>query len=164
MKRFLTILMILVVSLMALPTLAISETQKETIADHCESIKTSLRMIQRNDSKARVFLGAYYETIMSKFIMPFNVKLVEKSLSNADFVENQNDFTETKLVFANDFTKYQKMLEDLISIDCKNEPERFYNELTDVRKRRKTMEQDVLKMRQLISEHIKLIDGLKGTI
>jgi hypothetical protein len=164
MKRFLMAMAILAVSLLALPVMAISEPQEEAIINQCDSIKTNLRVVQRNDSKARVFLGAYYETILFRYITPLNVKLVEKSLSNADFVENQNEFADTKAIFMNDFTKYQKMLEDLVAIDCKKEPERFYNELVDVRKRRKTMEQDVLKMRQLISEHIKLVNGLEGKL
>ncbi len=164
MKRFLMVIMVLVFGFVSIPVSAISDTQKESIIEKCDSIKTNLKTVQRNDSRTRVFLGAYYETILTRYITPLNIKLVEKNLSNAGFVENQNGFASSKTIFANDFTKYQQMLEGLVAVDCKTEPEKFYNELVDVRKRRKIMEQDVLKMRQLISEQTKLVEGLRGKI
>ncbi|MBQ3476003.1 hypothetical protein IJH26_00600 [Candidatus Saccharibacteria bacterium] len=164
MKRFLMVMMVLALGFVSIPVSAISDTQKESIIEKCDNIKTNLKTVQRNDSRARVFLGAYYETILTRYITPLNIKLVEKNLSNAGFVENQNGFASGKTIFANDFTKYQQMLEELVAVDCKTEPEKFYNELVDVRKRRKIMEQDVLKMRQLISEQIKLVEGLRGKI
>ncbi len=164
MKRFLIAFMILELSFLSVPVMAISDTQEKAIKSHCETIKVSLKTLQRTDARARVYLGGYYETILSKFITPLNMRLVENSLSNADLVENQNKFVETKNTFVNDFIKYQQMLEELITIDCKEEPEEFYDELVTVRQRRKIMEQDVLKLRSLISEHIKLVYELEGKI
>lgn len=164
MKRFLVALAILGMGFLALPAMAISEEQENVIKGHCETIKDSLKAVQRTDARARVYLGGYYEAILSKFIMPLNVRLVENNLSNADLVENQNKFVETKNLFANDFVKYQQMLEELLAMDCKNEPEKFYEKLVVVRQRRKIMDQDVLKLRSLISEHIKLVYGLEGKL
>ena len=143
---------------------AISDEQKATIAKHCDDIKSELRLVQRDDAKSRVHLGTYYDKIMSNYVTPLNVKLVENNLSNAGFIDNQNDLAKTKNTFANDFTKYQQMLEELVAMDCKNEPEKFYDELIDVRQRRKTMEQDVLKMRRLISEHISLVENVRSKL
>ena len=143
---------------------AISKVQEDAISKNCESIKESLKNVQRSDSKTRVYLGSYYETILTKYITPLNVRLVENNLSNAELVENQNDFATAKTTFANDFTKYQQLLEELIAVDCKNRPAEFYEKLDVVRQRRKTMEQDVLELRSLISKHVKLINGLKGKL
>ena len=160
MKRFLMVFAILVMSLMTVPCLAITDEQRVAITEHCESIKKDLKNVQKNDAKARVSLGGAYETILSKFIMPMNVRLVENNLSNAKLVENQNKFAEAKTVFSNDYINYQQGLEELVAMDCKKEPDGFYEKLTKVRQRRKTMEQDVLKMRNLIADHMKLITGL----
>ena len=147
-----------------LNVVAISESQEATIMKRCDDIKADLRLVQRDDAKSRVHLGTYYDDILSNYIMPLNVKLVEKNLSNAGFIDNQNEFVKTKTTFVNDFTKYQQMLEELVAMDCKNEPEKFYDELVDVRQRRKTMEQDVLKMRRLISEHISLVENMRSKL
>lgn len=132
--------------------------------DNCETVRSSLKMLQKTDARARVTLGAYYETILIKFITPLNVRLVENSLSNAEFVENQNDFVETRRVFSNDFIKYQKGLEELVGMNCKEEPDSFYNKLVVVRQKRKIMEQDVLRMREIIAQHVKLVNALKGKL
>ena len=160
-KLFVILAVSMVIFGQAAPVIAISEEQKAGIKDHCETIRESLKIVQKNDSRARDFLGAHYETILSKYITPLNIKLVENSMSATGLVENQNKVADTKTIFANDFISYQKHLEELIAIDCKNEPDKFYEKLEKVRQKRATMEQDVLKMRNLISEHVKLVNGLK---
>lgn len=162
MKRIMAYLTICLVSFcLVIPANAISDVQVAGIKDHCETIRENLRTVQKNDSRTRVFLGAHYETILSKFITPLNVKLVENSMSVTGLVDNQNKIAENKIVFSNDFISYQKHLEELIAIDCKSEPEKFYEKLEKVRQKRATMEQDVLKLRSLISEHVKQVNDLK---
>ena len=51
-----------------------------------------------------------------------------------------------------------------MGMDCEKEPEKFYDKLVIVRQKRKIMAQDVLKMRSLISEHIKLVTDLEGKV
>ncbi len=136
---------------------AISKDQEITIKSHCNSIKEKLHEVQKEDSKIRVHLGSHYEAILTNFITPLNVRLVENNLSNAKFVENQNNFAETKSVFSSDFISYQKSLEELIGMNCEENPEDFYTKLEKVRQKRKIMNQDVLKMRTLISDHIKSV-------
>ena len=155
------LVMMLVGCYLVLPVGAISDEQKAAIKNHCETIRDDLKKVQRTDSRIRVYLGGYYEGIMTKFITPLNVKLVEANLSNANFVENQNRFANEKVSFANDFVEYQKGLEELIAVDCKAEPDRFYEKLTSVRKKRKAVEQEVAKLRELIGENVKLVNGLK---
>ena len=143
---------------------AISDSQKSAIEKNCETIRDDLKKVQKEDARARVYLGGYYETILTKFITPLNVRLVENNLSSAGLVENQNNFAGAKTLFSNDYITYQQGLEELVGMDCKQEPEKFYDKLTTVRQKRKIMVQDVLKMRNLISEHMRLVEGLKGKV
>ena len=129
---------------------AIGPDQSAAIAEHCDTIKDDLKKVQKEDARARVYLGGYYETILTKFITPLNVRLVENNLSSAGLVENQNNFAGAKTLFSNDYITYQQGLEELVGMDCKQEPEKFYDKLTTVRQKRKIMVQDVLKMRNLI--------------
>ena len=155
---------ILVVSLMALPVSAIAKNQEEAISDHCESIRNSLKTIQKNDAKARVHLGGRYETILNKFLMPLNVRLVENNLPSAELAENQNDFASTKAIFASDYIEYQQKLEELVAMDCKNQPAEFYEKLIKVRQKRKTMEQDVLRLRTLLTKQINIVTSLMSKV
>lgn len=141
--------------------MAITKEQETAIVSKCSTIKDDLRKVQKDDARTRVYLGGYYETILTKFITPLNVRLVENNLSSAGLVENQNDFAEARTIFMNDFIAYQQGLEELVGMDCKTEPGKFYDKLTVVQQKRKVMVQDVLKLRNLISEHVKLVTNLK---
>lgn len=143
---------------------AVTDNQKEAVVEKCDVIHDDLKKVQKEDARVRVYLGGYYETILSKYITPLNVRLVENNLSSAGFVENQNKFASERATFSNDFIVYQKGLEELVGMDCKTEPERFYDKLVIVQQKRKMMAQDVLKMRDLISEHIKLVMGLRSKV
>ena len=155
----------LVVSLITTPVFAasetkISETKKQAIITNCESIIEKLRTVQHEDSKARVYLGRYYETIQSKFITPLNVRLAENTLSSDGFVKNQNDFDTARSRFMIRFVESQKALDDLISTDCKKQPEEFYTKLDDVRDKRKVVAEDVADIRKLIKNHVTLVKKL----
>ena len=152
---------ILAMSLVAIPVQAISEAQENAIVEHCSAIRSSLKDLQRADSRTRVYLGSYYDEILTNFITPLNMRLVENNLSNADLVENQNKVADTKTLFTNDFVSYQRNLEELALMDCTDNPEGFYDKLVKVRQKRKIVEQDTLRMRSLISEHVKLANQLK---
>lgn len=164
MKRFLMVLMVLAFSVVSVPAFAISESQETSIVEHCDAIKDDLKNVQRMDSRTRVYLGGYYESILSKFITPLNMRLVENNLSTASFVENQNKFAEAKNNFVNSFISYQKNLEDLVAMDCKKEPAVFYEKLEKVREKRKIVGQDVSKIRSLVTGHVKLVSELKGKL
>lgn len=164
MKRFFVILTVLVSGFAVVPVGAITKKQENAIVDHCESIREDLKNVQKNDARVRVHLGSGYETILSKFIMPLNVRLVEDNLSNAELVENQNNFAEAKVKFTTDYIDYQQGLEELILVDCKKNPEEFYKKLGEVRQGRKTVAQDVVKLESLIKHHVKLVTGLKEKV
>lgn len=143
---------------------AISDTQRHVIQDHCDSIKEVLKNIQKDDSRARVYLGAYYEAIITKFVTPLNVRLVENNLSSAGLVENQNKLANARGVFTNNFVTYQQGLEELVLMDCKSEPQQFYDKLEKVRQQRKKVAQDTQQVRSLITDHIKLVKQLKESL
>ena len=143
---------------------AVAKNQELAISDHCEEIRDALKKVQKNDARVRVFLGGRYETILTKFVVPLNMRLVENNLSDVDLVENQNEFADAKTVFASDYIGYQQALEELVDMDCKKEPGKFYEQLVMVRQKRKTIRQSVMRIRSLISTHLKLVDQLKGKI
>ena len=62
--------------------------------------------------------------------------------------------------FTNDYISYQKSLEELIAIDCKKEPERFYEKLTVTRSGREKVSSDIKKMRELIDKYTGLVKGV----
>lgn len=146
------------------PVMAVTESQEKAISEHCSEIKEQLKTVQKDDARTRVHLGGRYETILTKFMTPLNVRLLENNLSSADLVENQNDFAEARSLFSSDYINYQQALEELTLVDCKNDPTEFYEKLSKVRQKRKTVQQDVLKLRNLISKHVRLVTELRSKV
>ena len=162
MKRFLVLFAIFGMSLFAVPCFAIPENQEKAIVSNCDSIKAQLKNVQKNDARARVHLGGRYEAILTRFMTPLNIRLIENNISNTELVENQSSFSEIKALFTSDYVNYQQELEKLVALDCKKEPVIFYEKLEIVRQKRKTVDQDVVKLRSLVSSHIKLVTGLRS--
>lgn len=143
---------------------AITSEQKDAIVNHCDTIRESLKAVQKQDARARVYLGGYYETMLSKYIVPLNMRLVENSLSDTKMIENQNDFTNTRSAFMKDYVDYQQGLEELVLMNCKDNPEKFYEKLESVRKEREVVRQDVIKLEKDINRHIELVNRLKEKV
>ena len=146
------------------PVSAISKNQETAIREHCDAIRENLKEVQKDDARARVYLGSFYERILTNYITPLNVRLVENNLSTPELVENQNKIADTRTLFNSDFVSYQQDLEELVTMNCREKTEDFYNKLVKVRQKRKIAEQDTLKMRSLISEHVKLANQIKGKL
>lgn len=142
---------------------AITKVQETAISDHCDAIREDLKNVQRADARARVYIGGRYETILNKYVTPLNVWLVEQSLSKSNLIESQNQLSETKTKFANDYVDYQQGLEQLVAMDCKTQAPAFYDKLVRVRQKRKKVEQDVQKMSVLINDYKTRVAGLKET-
>lgn len=140
----------------------ITSEQRSIIINHCDTIKDSLKSLQRTDSRARVYLGRYYETILTKFITPLNLRLVENNISNSRLLDNQTNFASRRTNFINDYITYQQSLEELVNINCKSEPERFYEKLKIVREKRHIVNKDVLKLKGLTDEQMKMVEELKN--
>ena len=161
MKKIFFLFVMMMGFCLVLPAGAVSEGQKMAISENCDKIKETLRTVQHQDSRTRVYLGRYYETVLSKYITPLNVRLVENTMINSDLMDNQDSFSRTRNSFIIDFIEYQKGLEDLVATDCKTEPENFYNKLVKVRERRKVVESDTVVLKELIMTQLNLVKGLR---
>lgn len=169
MKKIFAVIVAMGLSLMVLvrPVMAeeakpkSSEARLTNIARNCEGIREALINVQHSDSRARVYLGRYYETMLADFITPLNVWLVGRSLSKAELIENQNSFAGERGDFVDNYIRYQKELEELVAVNCQAEPEKFDEKLTQVRKARAVVAGNVAKLRKLMSKQVKLVEGLK---
>ena len=142
----------------------VSEEKLKLVSNNCTSIKTNLKGIQKNDARARVYLGAYYEKILTKYMTALNVKLVENNTPDTSLIESQNKYASAKSSFSEDYIAYQKGLEELLSIDCKSEPKKFYEELISVRNKQNVIVKDTAKLSKLLSEHKELVKKLEAKL
>lgn len=155
----------IILAFMPLTTLALTSDQEAVISGECDTIRETLKMIQRADSKVRTHLGAYYENILNKFMKPLNNRLVETNIPSNELINAQVNLKNAKDKFSEDFILYQRILGDeLIQIDCRNNPKGFYDKLVEVRQARAIVRDDVQKTNALIYEYrnsvTRMMEGL----
>lgn len=139
----------------------LNDTERGNISMSCASIQTSLKNVQRNDSKTRVILGTNYQTLLSNYISPLNVRLIKNNLPDSTLISIQSETITSRNSFTNLFVTYSQRLESLISIDCKNQPDTFYSELENVRFLRSQLEESVNKVNIALSNHLKTVNQLR---
>jgi len=138
-----------------------SVTKKESIVEHCDAIRDSLEATQHTDSYARTYLGALYDAILNRFIMPLNVRLLKNNAAIEELTKIQADFVAERAEFNADFVLYSKELENLINIDCKDEPEEFYAQLEKTRVKRAVVDEDTKKLEKLVFEQKQIVAALR---
>lgn len=152
MKKFL-ISLAAILALIPLNAFAFSEKQETVVSGECSTIRQTLQSVQKVDSKIRVHLGAYYEKVLNKYMIPLNSRLVENNIPNEELIKKQTTFNEKKKTFSDDYIEYQKNLEELISVDCKNSPKDFLEKLPATRELRKKVHDDIVSLKTLVDEY-----------
>ena len=146
------------------PAFALSADQQGAISQHCASMKQSLRTLQRTDARTRSYLGSAYENVLSSYITPLNLRLVDSGQPNANLATIHSEIIDTRKSFISEYTAYSQALEDLISEDCQNHPDEFYEKLVDTRKKRAELSATTTTLRNLLSEHLTAVRKLKNSL
>ncbi len=149
----------------AMPTnlfaVELTEEQIGNISSNCSSIKLQLQNVQRIDAKSRVHLGAQFEAIANSLMMNLNLRLVKNNKASGEIAAQQAEFSSVRERFKRDYIEYQKELESLIGVNCKDEPYRFYEQLEHVRGRRDDMEWSIDRLREIADEHRESVQSLR---
>lgn len=135
----------------------ISDSKKQSIVGGCDNILSILKSTQYSDSYARTYYGTIYDNFLSSFIVPLNVRLLKNNASDTILTQLQDDFVAEKSKFSTDFITYEKSFDELIKISCATQPEKFYSQLLDVRKKREIVDKDVSKLNNFILSQEQLI-------
>ena len=144
------------------PVSAISEEKSASVSQNCASIKQSLKTLQRTDARTRAYLGSAYETVLSNYIAPLNLRLINTNQPSASLTDLHSTIITVRQDFNREYTEYSQSLEELIAIDCYTAPEDFYNKLAETRKKRATLSATTTSLRNLFSEHLTAVRKLSS--
>lgn len=161
MKKVFAVISISALSFVSVSAMAISDSKRESISNNCDSIKNSLINLQHDDSRARVYVGRYYETFLNDYIVPLNMRLVENNITDTDLIALQSDFSKLRQSFVNDYIDYQKGLEELVGTNCKDGADTFYEKLQVTRVKQKNVSNEVVKLRSLLKKQVDLVKKLR---
>ena len=142
----------------------LSEDQRGAISQHCATTKQSLRTLQRTDARTRSYLGSAYESLLTNYITPLDLRLINSGQPNSNLINIHSEIIDTRKNFISEYTSYSQALEDLISTDCQSDPDNFYEKLVETRKRRAKVSSTTTTLRNLFSEHLTAVRHLRNSL
>ncbi|MDO4759178.1 MAG: hypothetical protein Q4A30_00085 [Candidatus Saccharibacteria bacterium] len=145
-------------------TTELSDIKKGAISQNCATIRQSLKNLQKTDSSTRIYLGATYQSIISNFLAPLNLRLIKDNEPHPNFASAHSNLILIKEEFNQSFIKYSQQLEELIATDCKSHPEEFYQRLQSTRKHRAELSRITERLKQLANQHLLDIQALKTSL
>lgn len=160
----LAIILIFSPSAFAIDHRELSQEEIGSISQNCSSIKVRLQRVQKDDARNRVFLGTQYETIASKLMLNLNLRLVKNGMASASLAEQQTTFMSERDRFKNDFIGYSQEFENLLNMNCKDEPIKFYRQLELVRAKRADVDYSMQRLKSIISLHYQTIIDLRDSL
>ena len=157
-------LSLVLVSAQPVSAAELNDDQTGAIVQNCATTKQSLRTLQRTDARARSYLGSAYENLLSDYISPLNLRLINSNQPNANLTNIHSKILETRKEFNSRYTSYSQALEELISSDCQNHPDEFYDKLVNTRKKRAELSSTTTTLRNLFSEHLTEVRMLRNDL
>jgi hypothetical protein len=139
----------------------LGEEQAGLISTNCASIKLQLQTVEKYGSKSRQHLGAQYESILTNLIMNLNLRLVKNNRASAEITEQQSKLSSERENFKSRFTDYSRDLESLKNMDCKSDPQAFYDKLRTVRDKRNEISNSMQRIREIVGEHRESVSKLR---
>ena len=94
-------------------------------------------------------------------MMNLNLRLVKNNMVSAEIAEQQTTFMSERDRFKNDYIGYSQELENLINIDCKTEPQKFYNQLKKTRTKREDVDKSIKRLNEILGRHRQSIRNLR---
>lgn len=82
-------------------------------------------------------------------------------MASAEIAEQQTTFMSERDRFKNDYIGYSQELENLINIDCKTEPQKFYNQLKKTRTKREDVDKSIKRLNEILGRHRQSIRNLR---
>lgn len=129
---------------------ALSQRHIETIQANCENALVTLRRLHQSDALLRVNQGQLYEYISTRLMARLNSRIALNRLDGAALVAAAARYEETLQQFRDEYQRYEEQLSEVLDMNCRQEPERFYYAITDARQARLLVSEEVKELHSSI--------------
>lgn len=136
------------------------------IKTSCVSMQVVLQKIQYNDAANRVNRGQGYESLVTRMMIPLNGRAAVNGFSSSASVlaDITTRYQQALDSFKNDYENYDNALSATLRLKCQEKPVDFYKNLTEARKQRTNLSNDVVNLSQLIEEYRQAVVKLKAEV
>ena len=148
----------------AAESIALSSSQIELISAYCTESRGHLERLHSADALQRVNLGQRYENISTKLMAPLNSRIALAGHDGLEMAKTSVEFNQELTEFRKTYLKYDNQIDDIISMDCENNPVEFYRQLEAARQERQHLADNVGKLNQLILQYQTEFESFASTV
>ena len=146
-----------------------SELSSEKLAEikaRCVDMQVILQKIQYNDAANRVNRGQSYESLVTRMMIPMNSRTAVNGLSSsaASLAGITTSYQQNLDNFKNSYERYDDAITAALRIKCQDKPADFYKLLTEARKQRTNVSNEVATLAQLIENYRQAVIKVKTEI
>jgi predicted nucleic acid-binding Zn-ribbon protein len=137
----------------------LDEAKKAAVVANCSNAQSTLQSINRSDITTRVNRGRSYDQAL-KLFYAMNARLASNNITEPRLAEITKNFEDELNSFRSQYNDYNDRLKNTTDIDCRQEPQQFYDVLGQARDRRSAVHGSIVKLNNLIGDYQNTIKGL----
>jgi len=138
-----------------------TEQQKALVVERCSLVKQYLDKQRRRDLVSRINRGHDYQALIDQQ-QALVSRLKNNGMDSAQFEKHLGELKSAFEGFRAAYSSYDDSLGDLIGVDCKKDPDNFFEALNNTRKLRNEVGQKTLQIGIILSIQRELIVDLKN--
>ena len=136
-----------------------TEAHMERIKSNCSDALSTIQQLHTSDGPLFVNRWQQYEPMSSKLMSRLNSRLALNKMDGSALVKITADYDKALSLFRADYKQYDDHMSGLLTIDCRRQPVKFYDEVTKARQLREAVHRDVLEMHRLLMDYQKSFDA-----
>lgn len=133
--------------------LVLSAEQIELMSRYCTEARGHLERLHYSDALLRVNLGQRYENISKRLMAPMNSRIALAGEDGVAMSETTVDFNEELAEFRSNYQSYDTDVDDVMGINCREQPVQFYQEIQVARQKREQVNNNVQELSKLIKQY-----------
>lgn len=132
----------------------------ERIRANCVDAQATLFQLHASDAGLRVNRGQIYESISTKLMAPFNIRLVLNRIDAANLVTTAAQYERQLQAFRDQYQQYDIAMNAIIRMNCVKQPVAFYDGVVDARKKRQQTHEATVELQKTIKKYGDEVDAL----
>lgn len=146
-----------------------TELSPEKLAEikaNCVEMQVAMQKIQYNDAANRVNRGQGYESLVTRMMIPMNGRTAVNGLSSsaATLAGITTNYQQSLSNFKNIYERYDNAISSALRIKCQEKPAEFYRLLTEARKQRTSLSQEVATLSEYIEAYRQAVAKIKAEL
>lgn len=156
-------LAVLLSPLVRAETQPLSSGALQALRQNCVSAQVSLQRLQQSEKPTRINRGYLYDRAL-KLMSSFNSRVAFNNIESPDLFSLTARYQDGLRTFAEEYTKYDDHLSDLIAFDCTNNPTQFYDTLVETRRLRTDLTTTINEIDGLLKDYQTNLESVKKVV